>query len=156
MKPYRLLPLIAAFLFSAVICHGKGASHQIMVSQDFTEALAKVLTAETNITVKRAIPPSYSPDVHTAYLKKHQSEFTDIAQQAEAVLTAVGAWPDDPLYPGLEERISASSRSISLCRLTGQEPVYHLLKCQPQPAPHTLYGTVPENVPEWLILLHMI
>ena len=71
----------------------------VLVSLDFTEALAKVLTADTSITVIRAIPADQSPETHTHYIKRNYHSFAAKAQNADAVLSILGAWPEDPLYP---------------------------------------------------------
>lgn len=71
----------------------------VLVSMDFSEALAKTLTAETSIEVVRAIPVNYSPDVQPSYIKKNWAKFSAIASKADAALTLTGAWPKDPLYP---------------------------------------------------------
>ena len=71
----------------------------VLVSLDFTEALAKVLTADTTITVTRAIPDDHSPETHAHYIKRNYHSFAAKAQNADAVLSILGAWPEDPLYP---------------------------------------------------------
>ncbi|PIE58667.1 MAG: hypothetical protein CSA33_01835 [Desulfobulbus propionicus] len=71
----------------------------VLVSQDFTEALVRVLTADTACAVVRAIPSHYSPGVHAHYLKKHQTTFAPLASKADAVVSIASAWPADPLYP---------------------------------------------------------
>ncbi len=75
-----------------------GECGTLLVSQDFTEALASVLTAETGITVIRAIPADYAPDVHTSFLKKRWKDFAGDAIRADAVITTAAAWPAEPLY----------------------------------------------------------
>lgn len=99
---------LTAVLISALLLLGAQAfandqngtrQASILVSQDFTEVLAKALTADSSIEVIRAIPADFSPDVHTYYLKKYFERFSRLAQRAYGVITVASSWPDDPLYP---------------------------------------------------------
>lgn len=98
---------LTIILLSLFLCSGsfgankeiKKQEKRILVSLDFSEVLAQTLTQDTQIEVIRAIPENYAPDVHTNYLKKHWAEFALLAQNSDAILTASGAWPQDPLYP---------------------------------------------------------
>lgn len=85
-----------AFLPGSADASGKG---NIIVSQDYTEALAKSLTANTSIAVTRVVPEGYSPETHASYMKKHWQNFADQCREADAAITVAGSWPADPLYP---------------------------------------------------------
>ncbi len=95
----QLFLVLSLSVWSATPASAGQPGDRILVSQDFTEALARSLTAGTAVEVIRVIPDNYSPDSHTTYLKKHFKTFTPVAQGATAVLTMSSSWPEDPLYP---------------------------------------------------------
>ncbi len=94
-----LLIVLVVTFFSQISFAQKETKNSVLVSQDFTEALAKSLTAGTNIEIIRAVPSSYSPGTHTSYMKKHWKTFSQYCEKATAVLTLTSSWPEDPLYP---------------------------------------------------------
>ncbi len=102
MKPLYAA-VMAILLFFCCVAPASSADAfektDILVSLDFTEALVKVLTADTACTVTRAVPAKYSSAVHEHYLKKHPAEFQAKAARAAGVVAVSGAWPSDPLYP---------------------------------------------------------
>lgn len=99
--PWYIFIVIATLLLGSIAAHTEHYKirGKILVSMDFTEALAKALTVNTTIKVIRVIPPGYSPDTHSYYLKKNQQSFGQHAQDGDAVISIMGAWPGDPLYP---------------------------------------------------------
>ncbi|PIE68835.1 MAG: hypothetical protein CSA21_05370 [Deltaproteobacteria bacterium] len=94
-----LLLFFCAAILTAGHATAVSPTGTLLVSQDFTEALVRILAEDTGITTERVIPAEYSQDLHHHYLKKHWDAFSRLAGQADGVVTIASAWPDDPLYP---------------------------------------------------------
>ncbi len=111
----------------------------ILVSHDFTEVLTQALTKDTDIEVVRVIPPNYSPDVHTSYLKKHWQQFSGQVRAADSAIYASAFWPEDPLYPAarkanirivpidLARPLDNSRAGIPVTTFPGSSESYHFL-----------------------------
>ncbi len=97
----RRLFTISLFTLSLFLSNSLSAlaGQTVLVSLDFTEALALVLTKDTGIEIKRAVPANYTANTHASYMKKHWADFSGVAKEADTVLTISSAWPNDPLYP---------------------------------------------------------
>lgn len=70
----------------------------VLVTQNCTEILVKILMKGTGLRVVRAIPQGYPMRGHASYFRKHWKTVQELASHADVAVSLRSAWSADPIY----------------------------------------------------------